>query len=485
MLQGTLLKFPYHAPDTTNLIYFAIANIESVSQKIGSFVLPDVGAVTSPGVTFPSFKILRTSVKLVTAHSSLSDISLTLVSPNTNSAFNRKCLFSRSAPDGETTGLAAATVVDSASRFWRSGTDPYLFGFFKPDYVLNGLNGLDAGGNWNILYYDATAGDGGNADSIVITLSKSSGIISPSASLDNPSDSIVSFDGASADTVNFYLRNDGNAPLTISGTSFTGTYAAKFSLLSSPASIAAADSGLFRIICNPEAMRHTKGNESIIDDVENAVLNINTNDPSKPVVRVSLQNPQPLPVELAGFTSSAERNNVKLNWVTVIEQNNSVFEIERKLSSANSWGKIGSVAGAGNSNISLNYSYTDNNVNTGKYNYRLKQIDFNGNYEYFRLAGEVNVGVPTQFNISQNYPNPFNPATKINYDLPFDSKVAIKIYDMTGREITQLVNQVQTAGYYSVNFNASNLSSGIYFYSINAEGGNKNFVKSMKMVLIK
>ncbi|MBS1494681.1 MAG: choice-of-anchor J domain-containing protein [Bacteroidetes bacterium] len=193
----------------------------------------------------------------------------------------------------------------------------------------------------------------------------------------------------------------------------------------------------------------------------------------------------PLPVELSSFTSIVNVRNVNLKWSTVFEQNNAGFDIERKAVTSEVWTKIGNVSGNGNSTIARNYSYSDNNLQTGKYNYRLKQIDHNGNFQYYGLAGEVVVGVPSNFALSQNYPNPFNPSTKINYDLPFDSKVSIRIFDMTGREMSQIVNQTQPAGYYTVQFNASSLSSGIYFYSINAEGGNKSFVKSMKMVLVK
>jgi photosystem II stability/assembly factor-like uncharacterized protein len=191
------------------------------------------------------------------------------------------------------------------------------------------------------------------------------------------------------------------------------------------------------------------------------------------------------PVELSSFISSVNNRNVSLSWSTVNEQNNSGFDIERKLFESSEWNKIGNVTGAGTTNSTSDYSYTDKNLSTGKYNYRLKQIDFNGNFKYYDLTNEVIIGTPNKFDLSQNYPNPFNPSTKINYDLPFDSKVSIKIFDLTGREISSIVNQVQPAGYYSVNFNASLLSSGVYFYSMTAEGGNKSFVKNMKMVLVK
>jgi len=193
----------------------------------------------------------------------------------------------------------------------------------------------------------------------------------------------------------------------------------------------------------------------------------------------------PLPVELVAFTSLVNRDEVKLNWSTSMERNNSGFEIERKLKGASTWTKAGSVAGNGTTNEVKNYSFSDKGLSKGKYNYRLRQIDYNGNSQYFSLSSEVNVGVPMKFDLSQNYPNPFNPTTKINYDLPFDSKVQIKIFDITGREMYQLVNETKTAGYYTAQFNAGNLSSGVYFYMINAEGGNQSYVKTLKMVLVK
>ncbi|MBX7046260.1 MAG: T9SS type A sorting domain-containing protein [Ignavibacteria bacterium] len=196
-------------------------------------------------------------------------------------------------------------------------------------------------------------------------------------------------------------------------------------------------------------------------------------------------NDVPLPVELASFTSYIDKRNVELKWSTSKEENNAGFDVERKLASENSWIKIGNVQGAGNSSVMKNYTLEDRNLSTGKYNYRLKQIDFNGNHKYFNLSNEVIVGIPSSFSISQNYPNPFNPSTRINYDLPFDSKVSIKLYDVTGKEVASIVNQAQTAGYYTVNFNASSLASGVYFYQINADGGSQKFAKTLKMMLVK
>lgn len=192
----------------------------------------------------------------------------------------------------------------------------------------------------------------------------------------------------------------------------------------------------------------------------------------------------PLPVELSSFVSSINGRDVSLNWSTSAESNNSGFDVERTVVNG-VWTKIGFVQGNGTTNETKNYSFTDRSVSSGKYNYRLKQIDFNGNFEYFNLSNEVNVGVPEKFELSQNYPNPFNPSTKINYDLPFDGKVSLKIYNMSGKEVATLVNEVKTAGYHTFTFNASGLSSGVYFYKIVVEGNGNNFVAAKKMILIK
>ena len=196
----------------------------------------------------------------------------------------------------------------------------------------------------------------------------------------------------------------------------------------------------------------------------------------------------PLPVELSSFISTVSGSNVILNWSTSRENNNSGFDIERseiKGQSTNDWRKVGYIAGNGNTSENSFYQFTDRGLSQGKYIYRLKQTDFNGNFAYHNLSNEVIVGSPDKFSLSQNYPNPFNPSTKINYDLPFDAKVSLKIFDMTGREVATLVNEFKTAGYYIADFNASNLSTGVYLYRISAEANGQNFTSEKRMVLIK
>jgi len=180
------------------------------------------------------------------------------------------------------------------------------------------------------------------------------------------------------------------------------------------------------------------------------------------------------------FNSSIKGRDVNLSWSTSTELNNSGFDIERAIENRE-WNKIGFVSGGGTTNEPREYSYTDKNLGTGKYNYRLKQIDFNGNFEYFELTEEVIIGIPLKYNLSQNYPNPFNPVTTINYDLPYDGIVTVKLYDILGRELRTLVNEMKTAGYYKLLFNADDLSSGVYFYRMTAG----DFVAVKKFVVLK
>ncbi|MBK6537030.1 MAG: T9SS type A sorting domain-containing protein [Ignavibacteria bacterium] len=188
----------------------------------------------------------------------------------------------------------------------------------------------------------------------------------------------------------------------------------------------------------------------------------------------------PTPVELSAFTSSVLGRNVTLNWSTSSEFNNSDFDIERS-STENNWIKAGFIRGHGTISEPQNYSFTDKNLTTGKYKYRLKQIDFNGNFEYFELAEEVSIGIPDKYELSQNYPNPFNPVTNLEFGISKLGFVSLKIYDVLGRELVTLVNEIKEPGYYKIKFNAGNLSSGVYFYRMEAG----DFVTVKKFVVMK
>ena len=145
------------------------------------------------------------------------------------------------------------------------------------------------------------------------------------------------------------------------------------------------------------------------------------------------------------------------------------------------------MAGFGTTTEPKAYSFTDNDITTGTYTYRLKQIDFDGTYEYSSVV-EVEVDFnPKEYTLYQNYPNPFNPSTTIKYSLPFASNVKIIVYNMLGKTVSELINKVQESGYYEVNWNAGNNASGIYFYKIEAKStdGKNNYTSVKKMLMVK
>jgi photosystem II stability/assembly factor-like uncharacterized protein len=199
---------------------------------------------------------------------------------------------------------------------------------------------------------------------------------------------------------------------------------------------------------------------------------------------VTFANETLLPVELTSFTSSVNKNNVMLRWTTGNEVNNSGFHIERRLTSGE-WIDIGFVSGSGTISEPVEYEFYDRNLKTGKYNYRLKQTDFNGNFEYFSLTSEINIAAPEKFALMQNYPNPFNPSTKIAFNLPFESEIKLSVYDITGKEISVLVNQSLTAGFHEYQWDASGISSGTYFYRITSSTGGIRNTEVKKMMLIR
>lgn len=174
----------------------------------------------------------------------------------------------------------------------------------------------------------------------------------------------------------------------------------------------------------------------------------------------------PLPVELTMFTANTiNKNNVLLTWQTATEVINYGFEIERLSSKNINWENIGFVQGYGNSNSQKDYSFIDKPGEGSNFKYRLKQIDVDGKYEWSPEV-EVCLDVPIEFSVKQNFPNPFNPTTKIEFSIPSDNNVEIKVFNVLGMEVITLLNEYRQAGTHSIEFNASNLSSGIYFYKI-------------------
>ncbi len=187
---------------------------------------------------------------------------------------------------------------------------------------------------------------------------------------------------------------------------------------------------------------------------------------------------QALPVELTSFTVTPKDKAVMLNWATATEVNNYGFEIER--SNSEVWEKIGFVEGHGNSYSPKEYSFYDDSPLPGNSSYRLKQIDTDGGYEY-SFEAEVTSTISQKIELYQNHPNPFNPSTTISFAIPEVSLVRLTIYNAIGEKIEELVNEQFEAGHYTLNFDASYLSSGFYFYRLETP----NYAQTRKMVLIK
>lgn len=187
----------------------------------------------------------------------------------------------------------------------------------------------------------------------------------------------------------------------------------------------------------------------------------------------------PLPVELSSFAALLIENKVKLCWTTETEVNNYGFEVERKVIDGG-WASLGFVAGNGNSNSPKKYIFFDVSIYGGSVlYYRLKQIDTDGNFKYSETV-EVELA-PSSFSLSQNYPNPFNISTSFQYSVPEISNVTLKVFDVSGNEVSVLVNEEKKKGMYLINFDASRLASGIYFYRLQASG----FFEAKKMILLR
>jgi Secretion system C-terminal sorting domain len=198
-----------------------------------------------------------------------------------------------------------------------------------------------------------------------------------------------------------------------------------------------------------------------------------------------------VPVELISFIGKAENGHVILNWTTATETNNRGFEIERLKDSKiekledlptgqAGWENIGFVEGNGTTTQPQSYSFTDNDNLTGTYKYKLKQIDFDGSFKYSSVL-VVSISNPIDFSLEQNYPNPFNPTTTIKYSIPKEENVTLKVFDVLGREVVTLINEEQKAGEYTVGFDGSKLSSGIYFYKLTSG----KYIQIKKMILLK
>lgn len=213
---------------------------------------------------------------------------------------------------------------------------------------------------------------------------------------------------------------------------------------------------------------------------------ITSNDPNNTeiIVPVRMTVTNIVPVELAHFTAEKNSDKVLLKWQTATETNNSGFEVERTWksedSNQNEWKKITFVEGNGTTTETTNYSFSDKITEPGIYNYRLKQIDYDGTVNYSQVI-EIDITGPVDYLLYQNYPNPFNPATTIRFALPVKTDLVVAVYNVIGEKVAEAFKGELEEGYHEVHFDASNLSSGVYIYRLESE----QFVDVKKMILLR
>ncbi len=233
---------------------------------------------------------------------------------------------------------------------------------------------------------------------------------------------------------------------------------------------------------NPEIDSYVNTTKTDISDISTVTLRQGNSSNAASLVidgiRIGTTWNDVVPVELTSFTASVSNNSVTLNWKTATETNNRGFSVQRK-TNGSAWTNVSFVTGNGTTTQPHEYSYVDNNLETGRYSYRLKQVDMDGSYEYSNVA-EASVDAPAKFNLAQNYPNPFNPTTKIDFTVPSNSNVKLTVYNVLGQQIVVLVNGFLKSGSHSVDFNAVGLNSGLYFYKLESNG--VSLVKKMMLV---
>jgi hypothetical protein len=197
----------------------------------------------------------------------------------------------------------------------------------------------------------------------------------------------------------------------------------------------------------------------------------------------------PLPVELLAYAGESTSDGAELKWRTATETDNVGFTILKDGSEIASFSNTPSLRGRGTTSEETRYQFVDSKVKVGDaHRYSLRQTDLSG---AVHDLGAVEVRItkavaPREYSLAQNYPNPFNPTTVIRYSLKEAGDVKLEIFDVLGRKVATLLNARQESGDYAFNFNASakGLSSGVYFYRLQA-GGATFFSATKKMLLVK
>ena len=185
-----------------------------------------------------------------------------------------------------------------------------------------------------------------------------------------------------------------------------------------------------------------------------------------------------LPVELTSFTAFESAGGVVLEWATAVELNNAGFEVEIQ-ETGGAFRRVGFVEGAGTTLEAQTYRYRVLAVSPGSYGFRLKQIDFDGGFEYSDVV--TLTVLPDVYTLKQNYPNPFNPQTRIEFQMPSAGDVSLEVFDMLGRRVALLVNGYLQAGEHVARFDGGHLPNGTYMYRLVAG----DYEESKTMILLK
>jgi len=191
----------------------------------------------------------------------------------------------------------------------------------------------------------------------------------------------------------------------------------------------------------------------------------------------------PMPVELTSFTSAVSKSGITLRWSTATEVNNYGFNVERRaVNNASSWVKIGFVAGHGTSNSTISYSYSDAGLTSGRYAYRLKQIDNSGAFKYSQsIEVEAVSFTPAAIGLNQNFPNPFNPSTLITFSVANTEQAKVVVYNILGQPVVTLFDGIAVGQQaYRLKLDASSLATGVYFYKL--ESPSRTEVRRMQLL---
>ena len=206
-----------------------------------------------------------------------------------------------------------------------------------------------------------------------------------------------------------------------------------------------------------------------------------TRHATKPYMGADENTDSPLPVELISFSGTRVGNSVELTWVSATEVDAYSYDVEQSRDNGSNFTLLGSVHARGNANAGNRYSFTIDNAASSACLYRLKMVDLSGRFEYSDVISVESVENPTHFALEQNFPNPFNPATSISFSIPSQQNVNLTVFSALGEEVAVLANEVFEAGVHSLSFDATNLPSGIYWYSLTTG----SFSQTKKMVLMK